>query len=50
MNLDTLDRSDEAIAKLKAMAPERPELIGADRAARRHPAQQEALRRSGGGL
>jgi len=30
VNLDTLDRSDEAIAKLKKMAQEHPELIGAD--------------------
>jgi tetratricopeptide (TPR) repeat protein len=30
MNLDTLDRSDEAIAKLKKMALEHPKLIGAD--------------------
>ena len=29
INLDTLDRGDEAIAKLKAMAGEHPELIGA---------------------
>jgi Flp pilus assembly protein TadD len=30
VNLDTLERSDEAIAQLKAMARENPELIGAD--------------------
>ena len=29
-NLDTLERSDEAIAQLKAMATENPELIGAE--------------------
>ena len=47
VNLDTLDRSDEAIAQLKAMAAENPNSIGAAGAARRHPAQQEALRRGG---
>jgi tetratricopeptide (TPR) repeat protein len=30
INLDTLERSDEAIAQLKAMAAENPALIGAD--------------------
>jgi tetratricopeptide (TPR) repeat protein len=30
VNLDTLERSDEAIAQLKTMAAENPELIGAD--------------------
>ena len=50
IDLDTLDRSDEAIAQLKEMAArEREADRSADRA-RRHPAQQETVRRSGRGL
>ena len=47
INLDTLDRSDEAIAQLKAMTTENTALSRRRDAARRYPAQQEALRRSG---